>query len=106
MKTFTKVLLILLVSFILVMGSNSLYAQEDVKKDVKEKAACKAHAKKAAAGKADCVSAHKTIYACPVKGCKYHSDKPGKCPKCNKELVKKEACCPEAHKTMYVCPVK
>lgn len=115
MKTFTKVTLILLVSLVLVLGSTSLYAQDEVKKDVKkktacckadakQKAACKEHAEKAA-GKIE----HKTIYVCPVEGCKYKSDKPGKCPKCGKELVKKESCCAvvaKAHEVYYVCPMK
>jgi YHS domain-containing protein len=36
----------------------------------------------------------KTMYVCPVSECKYKSDKPGKCPHCDKELTKMEhACC-------------
>lgn len=34
--------------------------------------------------------AHKTMYVCPVSECKYKSDKPGKCPHCDKELKKME----------------
>jgi hypothetical protein len=85
-----------------------MYAQEEVKKDVEKKAPCckvKADAKDKAAAKYE----HKTMYVCPVKGCTYHSDKPGKCPTCDKELVKKEVCCPgakHAKEAYYVCPMK
>ena len=43
---------------------------------------------------------HKDVYCCPKDGCKYKSDKPGKCPKCGVELKKHEC------KTVYACPMK
>lgn len=43
---------------------------------------------------------HKTLYYCPKEGCKYKSDKPGKCPKCGVVLKKHEL------KTIYACPME
>ena len=43
---------------------------------------------------------HKDVYHCPKEGCKYTSDKPGKCPKCGVELKKHEC------KPSYICPMK
>jgi YHS domain-containing protein len=40
------------------------------------------------------------FYYCPMKECKYKSDKPGKCPKCGMDLKKHEP------KAIYVCPMK
>ena len=43
---------------------------------------------------------HQDVYYCPKDGCKYKSDKPGKCPKCGVELKK------HVHKVTYVCPME
>jgi len=43
---------------------------------------------------------HHDVYHCPEAGCKYTSDKPGKCPKCGVELKK------HVSTTSYICPMK
>ncbi len=43
---------------------------------------------------------HQDVYYCPKDGCKYKSDKAGKCPTCGVELKK------HVHKVTYLCPMK
>ncbi|MCP5102009.1 MAG: hypothetical protein GY950_01455 [bacterium] len=42
----------------------------------------------------------KTVYVCSMKKCDVKADKPGKCPKCGMELIKK------VFETAFVCPVE
>jgi YHS domain-containing protein len=46
---------------------------------------------------------HKDVYHCTKEGCKYTSDKPGKCPKCGVELKKAKCTCKD---TKHKCDHK
>lgn len=86
MKSFTKVLFVF-IALSLVFSFNvsgTLYAKDTAKESKVKEKPCP----------------HEGFYFCPKEGCKYKSDKPGKCPKCGVELKKHE------HKVFYVCPMK
>lgn len=85
MKNFTRVMVVLLTAGVLIAGGMNLYSLEKETKCQSGEVAKKCQ--------------HEALYKCPVDGCKYTSEKPGKCPECGKELIKKEAC-----KIMYRCP--
>lgn len=103
MKTLLKVTLIVLVALVLLWGGQSLYAQDEVKKEEAPKTGCPMHAQGGAAAccKAGDKCVYKTLYVCPDENCKYQAAEPGKC-KCGKELVKKVFC----SMTCYVCSVE
>ncbi len=105
MKMLFKVTLIVLVALTLVLGVQTLNAQDEVKKEDAPKTGCKMLAHGCAAAAAGCKAGdkcvHKTLYVCPDENCKYQATEPGKC-KCGKELVKKVFC----NMTCYVCPME
>ncbi len=103
-KVFSLMVITIFITSLVVIGtSNFLYGLDKTSKDVTTKKCAHAVQQKA---KATTCCSNKTKYECTKQGCKYTSDKPGKCPHCQIELKKSSCCSDKSGKTAACCSSK